>query len=775
MKQRALSSAAAVKAGEFVGKYQCYPDLTGQRQAEGGRRLKGETRKSSPERPLVTIITVCFNSAKTIEQTFRSVRNQTYDNIEYVVVDGNSSDGTVDLLKANEDLIDYYVSEPDKGLYYAMNKGLELASGDYILILNSDDWYVPDCVEALMDAKEETRADFVSGMANYVDGDGKFMRLQPNFSFDGNMYFMMPLRHETMLLSRDIYNRVGLFDLSYRVIADRDFTTRVYETGYTHHHIGRALMNFRDTGVSTVNLDGLRGERLNIISRNFPFLKEADVEALAFLEQLDADKLKAMVESYQEPRLSQAAADMVRDRQSRNNKKWMGLDVNALRNVGRQTGRPHRAPRKDRMLRVATLVTSDHGGAGIGTQRRVEALRKAGVDARIYCLFQNSPYAHVREFKADLPGVENMERRDVHKVWRERAVVTREQAPGYKAREFFSKVGTVVDFRNHREIFDDADVIHLHWPVGILDFEHMAEVFGDKPVVWTPADMNPYTGGCHYSEGCQRYTKTCEKCPLLGGSQIANDSWKVKDKAYRQLRDLQIVSPSEWLAERGRKSSLWKDYPIHVIPNALPVDKFSPTNKMVARHRLGLPLDKKLILFGADNVTNLRKGGDLMIESIKRLRARGKANGVEGVVFGGNKVEFDIPTHAMGHIDEVERLSLVFAAADVFASPSREDSGPMTVAESMLSGTPVVAFNIGNAREIVVHRDTGYIARQENVEDFTTGLIWALDNARTSEAMLRGLRAYMAARQHNDPERAAKRHIELYESMLASAGATVSG
>ncbi len=753
----------------FVGRYTTYPDETGARQAEGGLRTRGQMRESRPDAPLVSILTVCWNSAETIEQTIKSVGKQTYGNIEHVVVDGASSDDTLNILRKYEDRIDYFVSEPDKGLYYARNKALELAQGDYIVILNSDDWYVPDCVEALMAAKEETRADFVSALANYVDADGKFLRLQPSFSFDGNMFFMMPLRHETMLLSREVYNRVGPFNLDYRVIADREFTTRLYEIGFTHHEIQRPLMNFRDTGVSTVNLDGLRAERCNIVKRNFPFLEEPDIEQLAFLEQLEADKLEAMVARYAHPKLSHAAADMVRDRLSRNNKKFAKLDPQKLRETALGKSLPLRTPRATRRIRVATFVTSDHGGAGIGTQRRVAALREAGVDARIYCLFQNSPYAHVTELTASMPGAEKMERREVHKEWRRRAVVTTEEAKGLRAREFFSKTGTVVDFRQYREIFDEADVIHLHWPVGILDFENLAEVCGDKPVVWTPADMNPYTGGCHYSEGCQKYTKDCQKCPLLSGSQLAHENWKVKRAAYTKLPNLQIVSPSQWLAERGRKSSLWGGLPIHVIPNALPVDRFHPTSKMVARIKLGLPLDKKLILFGADNVTNLRKGGDLMMASIKRLQEQGLAKDVEGVVFGANKVRFDIPTHAMGHVAEVERLSLVFAAADVFASPSREDSGPMTVAESMLSGTPVVAFNIGNAREIVVHRDTGYIARQENVEDFTKGLAWALEAPRAPAALMRGWRARLAARKHNDPERAAQRHIALYESMLETA------
>lgn len=754
--------------GNVTGVHLLFPDQTGKRQAEGGYRLKRQVTKGDTKLPLVSILTVCWNSEKTLEQTIKSVQAQTYGNIEHIVVDGASSDGTIDILRRYEDCIAYYVSEPDNGLYYAMNKALKLAQGDYILILNSDDWYVSDCVSALVSAQKETKADFVSGLANYVDGDGAYIRTQPSFSFDGNAYFMMPLRHETMLLSRDIYERVGPFDTDFRVIADRVFTTRLYAMGHTHYEIQRPLMNFRDTGVSSVNLDGLRTERKKIIQRNFPFLSEDDRDALAFLEELSASRLEEMVKTYAHPKLSRAAADLVADRQSRKSPKWMGLDAAALKRVGQEQSLPYRAPRAERMLRVATLVTSDHGGAGIGSQRRIEALRKAGVDARLYCLFRNTSYPHVSELEHEVSGRPDMTRRDVHQEWRRQAVVTKEDVPGLRAREFFSKTGAIVDLEKNREIFDEADIIHLHWPVGVLNFDQMGRVFGDKPVVWTPADMNPFTGGCHYSEGCQAYMKSCERCTLLSGSGLAHESWKVKKAAYGQIENLQVVSPSIWLAERARKSSLLGDRPIHVIPNAFPVERFSPSNKLVARRKLGLPLDKKLILFGADNVTNLRKGGDLMQASIARLVATGRADGVEGVFFGSNGLQLSIPTHAMGHITDLEKLSLVYAAADVFASPSREDSGPMTVAEAMLSGTPVVAFDVGNAPEIIVHLESGYIAGNENVADFTAGLVWALKEGKPQDRLRRSLQCHFAAKAHNDPGAAAARHIALYESLLKS-------
>lgn len=147
----------------------------------------------------------------------------------------------------------------------------------------------------------------------------------------------------------------------------------------------------------------------------------------------------------------------------------------------------------------------------------------------------------------------------------------------------------------------------------------------------------------------------------------------------------------------------------------------------------------------------------------------GRANGVEGVVSGSNSVKSDVPVHAMGHISDTRRLSLVYAASDVFVSPSREDSGPVTVAESMLSGTPVVAFPVGNAPELVRHEDTGYIARYEDVADFAAGLAWAIAAPRSGAAVERGLRCHLAARAHNDPEIAVARHLAVYEDMLGRA------
>ena len=123
-----------------------------ERKREGGLRTKGYFKRSYDEAsalsdnsplPLVTIITVVFNGEKYLQQTIQSVINQTYDNVEYVVIDGGSTDGTVDIIRKYEDKIDYWVSEPDQGIYDAMNKGIQLAGGEIVGLINSDDCYHP--------------------------------------------------------------------------------------------------------------------------------------------------------------------------------------------------------------------------------------------------------------------------------------------------------------------------------------------------------------------------------------------------------------------------------------------------------------------------------------------------------------------------------------------------------------------------------------------------------------------------------------------------------
>lgn len=761
-------------ATNFVGRFLRYPDLTGKRRAEGGRRLKGESRESHPGAPLVTLITVCLNSVKSIEQTFRSVQSQTYGNIEYVVVDGASSDGTLDILKAHEELIDYYVSEPDKGLYYAMNKGIELARGEYVLILNSDDWYTHDAVEALVQAKDYSGCDFTAALARYVDEEKGESKVLGSMPFDDSVYFRMPLRHETMLIPAWLYEKLGPYDTAFRIIADRDYAARLFDAGATFYEIPRALLNFRTTGISNSNNELMITERDALLAKEFPFLSDDERSTLT----------RTSPETYVEignahldqPKFVKACRALLEDHRANDGKRWHAeaLETMSAADPGawsESTIMPTpsdvapyvRQPETGEVaLKVAIFSTRDHGATAIGTLRDIEALRSVGVRAEFYSLFRehHDLYAH------QMPIDESRSGGALRAAWRKAAVLTPEEHPGLTAREMFSKTGSVTDFRKARPIFDKADIVHMHWVSGLFDYVH-ADVLADKPVAWTLADMNAFTGGCHYSEGCTEYRNECRECPMLAkGSTLAHDAWKIKREAYAEIRNLHIICPSQWLADCARESSLFGDRPVHMIPNAMPVDRFTPTNRLVARRMLGLPLDRKLVAFGADSLDNLYKGGDILAAAMKILLERGQAKDVEGLNFGANSLDLGIKVHNMGHVSDEAEMSLIYAAADVFAFPSRGDNSPRAVVESLLSGTPVVGFPVGNVPELVTHKETGYIADYADAADFAEGLAWALADTDGTEALMRGVRGHVKARAHNDPETAATRYLALYYKML---------
>lgn len=197
---------------------------------------------------LVSIITVSYNAAKTIEQTIRSVINQTYDSIEYIIIDGGSTDGTVDIIKKYEDQITYWVSEPDKGIYDAMNKGIAHAKGDIIGIINSDDWYEIDAIEQVVQYYEEGEKVYHGAIRNYQEDGVTF--ITPATKSLERLKRGMVVNHPAMFVNKEVYERYGAFSLEYRIAADWDFTLKVHMQGVSFIRIDKILANFRLGGVS---------------------------------------------------------------------------------------------------------------------------------------------------------------------------------------------------------------------------------------------------------------------------------------------------------------------------------------------------------------------------------------------------------------------------------------------------------------------------------------------------------------------------------------------
>lgn len=172
----------------------------------------------------MSIITVVYNGAATLERTIQSVLGQTYDNIEYIIVDGGSSDGTLDLVRRYGDRLDLWVSERDKGIYDAMNKGVALATGDWVALINADDWYEPDTVARVVEAvKERPAINIVHGdiWIHYPNGHRKVKRARHSGFL--LKYWEMVLNHPTFFVRRSYYQGRP-FDATLRVSGDHKWT-----------------------------------------------------------------------------------------------------------------------------------------------------------------------------------------------------------------------------------------------------------------------------------------------------------------------------------------------------------------------------------------------------------------------------------------------------------------------------------------------------------------------------------------------------------------------
>lgn len=205
-----------------------------------------------------SIITVCLNSAKTISSTIESLIKQTYQNFEYIIVDGKSRDETIEIISRYTCTLGdrfQFISEKDKGLYDAMNKGIEKASGDIIGILNSDDWYENSTLQWIASAFEED-ADIVTGELQVLTFDKKKIRVWKNSDIEKTVLYKMPVNHPATFVRKDIYKEIGCFNLHYKLSADYDFICRAYINGKKFRKIDGVLSNMRLGGLTGGMRDG---------------------------------------------------------------------------------------------------------------------------------------------------------------------------------------------------------------------------------------------------------------------------------------------------------------------------------------------------------------------------------------------------------------------------------------------------------------------------------------------------------------------------------------
>lgn len=312
----------------------------------------------------------------------------------------------------------------------------------------------------------------------------------------------------------------------------------------------------------------------------------------------------------------------------------------------------------------------------------------------------------------------------------------------------------------------EPDIVHLHWiNNGMLKPKDLEKI--DAPIVWSLHDMWAFTGGCHYDEECGKYQTDCGNCPVLGSNKKNDLSEKVfshKNQSYSKIDSLTVVGLSRWIAECAKKSSLFSETNVINLPNPINTESFKPYSKQKARELLNLPLNKKLVLFGAMSATSdPRKGFNELSEALLKI----KSDDTDLIVFGSSRpkvpVNFKQKTHYLGRIYDDVTLRVLYNAADVMVVPSKQENLSNAIMESLACGTPVVGFNIGGNSDMVDHQENGYLAKKEDVTDLANGIDWVLEK---SEQEILSANARNKVMDNFDINLISKRYIKLYKSII---------
>ena len=236
----------------------------GSGRIEGGRRTRGEKLSGNLSAPLLSVVTAVLNRRELLERNIQSVLSQGYASTEHIIVDGGSTDGTLDVLKKYDDRIAYWISEPDGGIFDAMNKGVGLARGNYIHLLNSDDYYCPGALTRVASEVSLSRSDVIFGDYIFVVEDAG---LQRRIHATTDLHNGMTIGH-ALFVARNVYDRVGMYDTHYRYSGDLDFMLRVRKAGMRFTRVDQALQYFTSGGAAESNLAAACAEAAECIARH---------------------------------------------------------------------------------------------------------------------------------------------------------------------------------------------------------------------------------------------------------------------------------------------------------------------------------------------------------------------------------------------------------------------------------------------------------------------------------------------------------------------------
>lgn len=385
-------------------------------------------------------------------------------------------------------------------------------------------------------------------------------------------------------------------------------------------------------------------------------------------------------------------------------------------------------------MKILNISTNTHGGAGSAALRIHQAFLSQGLQSYLLVKSNLSKYdQRVFEIKTKKWGI-------IQKIIKRllMQIIFRKE---YLMYSVFNNVSFVDLNQLIDELNVKPDIIILHWVADFIDIADLVKVKNKYPEIkfyWFLMDMAPVTAGCHYSWGCDNYSGGCHSCPAARtrvGKLIVRNKFKAKFKVLKEI-NLRYLAPNIFVRDQVRKVP---DY-VNTKTAYIPIDDSIFTPGSIERNDFS-------ILFGSDNFIDHRKGADLFLKVLLKLDNLLAKNNIANVkvIMPGFK-DHDSFNFQKLQILEVDRahgeheLANVYRRSDVFVCCSREDSGPMMISESMMSGVPVVSFKVGVAPELIIDNEGGYLIDGYDVNEMAKTLFEMYSGALTP-SLKRSVRA----------------------------------
>jgi glycosyltransferase involved in cell wall biosynthesis len=355
-------------------------------------------------------------------------------------------------------------------------------------------------------------------------------------------------------------------------------------------------------------------------------------------------------------------------------------------------------------MKILHINTYDKGGAATACRRIHLGLIDRGIDSKILYLKKSKNTIETYQFPVKKASVLNKIIGKIHN-----RILNKKTIPDtFKSEiEIFSSPISQYDITEH-PLYKEADIIQLNWVSGFLDEPSFFKK-NTKPVIWRLADLYACGGGNHYENN-------------LANSKY--ESLAVKNKNIRkkalQNANLNLVCISNWVKEKTDESDIISAFPKTIIHNGLDLNVFKPYDKLFSRSVFNFPLDKKIILIGADSLVNKRKGFDIAIKAVEMIKE--ERNDILLVTFGKQTQNF-LGGIALGEIQDERLLAILYAAADIFVMPSLEEAFGQVTIEALACGLPVVSFPNGGSLDIINNGQNGFMS-----DNFSLGALIEIIN-----------------------------------------------